>query len=118
MKNGADKKRTKVDEGYELSCGNVFEDLGLPNPEALLAKATLAHRIHVIIAKCKLTQRKAAEILKIDQPKVSALIRGQLDGFSMERLFRFLNILGQSVEVVIRPKRSKDDRGLIRVKAG
>ncbi len=102
----------------EPSSGNVFADLGLPNPEELLAKATLAHRIHVLLAERKLTQRKAARILGIDQPKVSALIRGRLEGFSLERLCRFLNLLGQNIELVVRPKRNDEDRGRTYVKAG
>jgi predicted XRE-type DNA-binding protein len=116
MKNRANSEKTNLDESCEPSCGNVFEDLGLPNPEALLAKATLVHQIHVIIKERKLTRRKAAEILGIDQPKVSALIRGRFDGFSIERLIRFLNLLDQSVELVVRLKRRH--RARIRVKAG
>ena len=51
-----------------------------------------------------MTQVKAAELLNIDQPKVSALKRGRLDGFSTDRLFRFLNALGRDVEIVIKQK--------------
>jgi predicted XRE-type DNA-binding protein len=118
MKTGVRLKRTKTGLKYEIGSGNVFADLGLPNPEELLAKAELAHRIHVLITDRKLTQQKAAELLGIDQPKVSALIRGRLEGFSMERLCRLLNLLDQSVELVIRPKRKHDDRGRIQVRAG
>src|SRR5262249_28961209 len=78
----------------EPSSGNVFADLGLENPEELLAKAALVQRIADIIAERKLTQAGAAKLLGIDQPKVSALLRGKLDGFSTDRLFRFLNALG------------------------
>lgn len=89
----------------EESSGNVFADLGLKNPEELLAKAELVHRIRTIIAERKLTQLRAAKLLGIDQPKISALMRGKLDGFSTDRLFRFLNALGSDVEIVIRPAR-------------
>jgi predicted XRE-type DNA-binding protein len=60
-------------------------------------------RIVDIIAKRKLTQVRAAKLLGIDQPKVSALLRGKLDGFSTDWLFRFLNALGRGVEILIRP---------------
>src|SRR5690242_12805839 len=90
-------------ETIEPSSGNVFADLDLPNPEALLAKAELARRIGLILAERKLTQARAAAALGIDQPKVSALLRGKLDGFSTDRLFRFLNALGRDVEIVVRP---------------
>ncbi len=93
----------------EESLGNVFADLGLKNPEELLAKADLVHRICGIIEERKLTQFRAAELLGIDQPKVSALMRGKLDGFSADRLFRFLNALGSDVEIVVRPARSGEE---------
>ncbi|MFH1831723.1 MAG: helix-turn-helix transcriptional regulator, partial [bacterium] len=79
---------------FEQSSGNVFADLGLPNPEEALAKAELARQINFVIKKQKLTQKEAALLLGIDQPKISALISGRLSGFSLERLFRFLNELG------------------------
>jgi len=84
---------------YEESSGNVFADLGRPNADELLAKSQVAIEIANIIKKKRLTQKKAADLLGIDQPKVSALLRGKLRSFSLERLFRFLNALGTSVIV-------------------
>jgi predicted XRE-type DNA-binding protein len=86
---------------YTVSSGNVFADLGLPNPEELLAKAELAHKITVLIRERGLTQSQAAKLLKVDQPKVSALIRGRLTGFSIERLMRFLLLLGQDIRITV-----------------
>ena len=86
--------KTKVQIGSD----NVFADLNLPNPEERLIKAELARRISEIIRQKNLTQVEAAEILSIDQPKVSALTRGKLSGFSTTRLFRFLNALKTIVE--------------------
>ena len=94
--------RRKKYHDVEVGSGNVFADLGLPNPEERLAKATLAHRICKIMTARRLTQTKAAVLFGVDQPKVSALVRGQLRGFSAERLFGFLNALGQDVEITIR----------------
>jgi predicted XRE-type DNA-binding protein len=85
------------------SSGNVFEDLGLPNSDELLIKAELAHQISELIEMRHLTQSDAAKILGVDQPKVSALMRGKLSGFSTDRLFRFLNALGSNVEIRITP---------------
>jgi predicted XRE-type DNA-binding protein len=96
------------------SSGNVFADLGLKDPEELLAKAQLVQRIADILAERKLTQIQAAKILGIDQPKVSALLRGKFDGFSTDRLFRFLNALGRDVEIVIRPAK-QDEKANTRV---
>jgi predicted XRE-type DNA-binding protein len=87
---------------YQESSGNVFADLGLPNARELQAKADLAWEISRTIEERDLTQAQAAELLGIDQPKVSALVRGRLSGFSMERLYRFLNALGKDVEIVVR----------------
>jgi predicted XRE-type DNA-binding protein len=88
----------------------VFADLGLPNPDLALAKAELVQRIRELISERKLTQTKAAELLGLDQPKISALVRGRVDGFTYDRLFRFLNALGQRVEINIRPTETSDDR--------
>src|SRR6516162_10881906 len=109
MRKEVRKKRDEVCVSVEESSGNVFADLGLKNPEELLAKAELVQRIADIIFERKLTQARAAKILGVDQPKVSALLRGKLDGFSTDRLFRFLNALGRDVEITIRPARRADD---------
>src|SRR4051794_27667392 len=87
----------------EAGSGNVFRDLGLPNPDLLLAKAELVQKIRTALSRLKLTQEKAAARLKLDQPKISGLLRGRTEGFSLERLFRILNALGQSVEIRVRP---------------
>jgi predicted XRE-type DNA-binding protein len=83
------------------SGGNVFADLELPEAEDLLAKTNLALHIRRVIEARKLTQARAADLLGIDQPKVSLIINGQLDGFSTERLMRFLNDLGCDVEISV-----------------
>lgn len=106
-------KATK--SGIQQSSGNVFRDLGHPRAEQALAKAEIVRQISKIITKKGLTQSEAAEILGVDQPKVSALLNGQLSGFSTERLFRFMNALGQDVEIAFSPKSRSRERGVIRV---
>lgn len=66
------------------SRGNVFADLGLPDAEERLAKATLSILIEQTIQARGWTQEEAAEVLGTTQPKVSDLVRGKLAGFSME----------------------------------
>jgi predicted XRE-type DNA-binding protein len=100
---------------FECSSGNVFADLNVSNPEEALAKAELARKISYIIKRKKLTQEQAALLLGIDQPKVSALIGGKLSGFSLERLFRFLNELGQDVTINVKPKSRTRNRGSIKI---
>jgi predicted XRE-type DNA-binding protein len=101
-----DKKKQKhVEEiEYEMSSGNVFADIGIENPKEELTKAKLVWEIEQIIKKEKLTQAEAAKVMGINQPKVSALIRRKLDGFSVERLIHFLNSLGQDIDIVVRQK--------------
>jgi predicted XRE-type DNA-binding protein len=84
--------------------GNVFRDLGLPDADLLQAKADLVHRISVVVGQRGLTQIQAAEVLGISQPKVSALLHGRLEGFSMDRLVRFLISLDQDVRISVRSK--------------
>jgi predicted XRE-type DNA-binding protein len=97
------KKKRLGNIEYTESSGNVFTDLGIENPEEALAKSEIVMKIHDIIKKKKLTQAKTAKILKISQPKVSLLLRGYLTDFSLERLLRFLNDLGQDVYISIVP---------------
>lgn len=97
------------------SSGNVFADLSLEEPYELLAKADLAILICETISRRRLSQTRAAAMLGVDQPKISALKHGRLEGFSTERLFRFLNALDLDVEIVIRPKKPRSDHGRIRV---
>ena len=103
------------DTGYTTSSGNVFTDLQVSEPDEALAKAELARRIGAIIAHRHLTQAQAAQLLGIDQPKVSALVCGHLIGFSTDRLFGFLNALDCNVEIVIKPKPRSRRRASIRV---
>ena len=99
------------------SSGNVFADLGLPGAEERLLKARLAAEIARTIAGRKLTQAAAAELMGIDQPKVSHLLHGRLAGFSTERLLTWLTALGRDVEIVVR-QRSRHRPGRLRVRVG
>jgi predicted XRE-type DNA-binding protein len=98
---------TKKQIDLEESSGNVFADIGVPNAEEYLAKTKLAYQINRLIEARGLKQIEAAELLGIDQPKISALACGRLSGFSMERLFRFLAILNQDVVIMIKPHDKK-----------
>jgi len=86
------------------SSGNVFADLGFANPEEELLKAKLVREIRGIIKRRKLTQTKAAAILGLKQPDVSALVTGRVGKFSIDRLVRCLNRMDYRVDVVVRHK--------------
>ena len=91
--------------GYEIGSNNVFADLDLQDAPELLARARLAYRIIQIMEKKKLTQFQTAKILGVDQPKVSALVHGHLEKFSLERLCEYLTALGCDVTIQIREKK-------------
>ena len=97
---------TEGEEEIEVtsSCGNVFVDLDLPDPELLLAKAKLCAKISRIVRERRLTQKQAAKLMGLTQPNVSDLLRGRLDGFTLDRLFRCLDALDQEIEIIVRPK--------------
>lgn len=82
---------------------NVFADLGLPDAGEHLIKAGLVVKIDRTIRQRHLTQTSAAQLMGIDQPKVSAMLAGHFRGYSVERLMRFLVALGHDVEIVVKP---------------
>jgi predicted XRE-type DNA-binding protein len=105
-------------EKVEPSSGNVFADLGFHDAEEGLLKAKLATKISQLIEKKGWTQTQTAERTALDQPKVSRLLRGQLSGFSADRLFSVLNRLGHSVEVRISAKERAPEKSHTRVMIG
>lgn len=94
------------------SSGNVFADLGFDRPEEERLKAQLVRGIRDILKGRRLTQAKAAELLGLKQPDVSALIHGQTVKFSIDRLLRCIRGLDREVTLVIKPaKRAKRGSG-------
>jgi len=99
------------------STGNLFEDMGMRDADERLAKAELARLIREEIRRRGVTQSVAAELLGVQQPDVSDLIRGKLSRFSMSRLERFLNALGLEVRIQVGPCPPGKARAGISVKA-
>ena len=95
---------------YTVSCGNVFADLGLPNPEDLLLRTQCILAIERAIRDQKLTQAAAAKKLGIHQPDLSRLLGGQLKRYSLGRLLHFLIALDQEVTITVRSKKEKPKR--------
>lgn len=91
-----------IEEVVEESSGNVYVDLGIPEADDMLVKASLATKIGEIIKKRHLTQQQAAEILGITQPKLSGMLRGQFRGISEAKMLECLNRLGRDVQIVVR----------------
>lgn len=67
-------------------------------------KLHLARTINRVVTNRSLTQSEAAALLKVNQPKISALIHYKLDGFSVERLMHFLTALDLDIEIVVKEK--------------
>jgi len=98
-------KKHRVVRGIpvERGSGNVYTDLGYPDSESMLVKAQLAAKIAEILQRRAHTQARAAEILGLTQPKVSALLKGRFRGISEHRLMECLIRLGRDVHIVIKP---------------
>jgi predicted XRE-type DNA-binding protein len=108
-------KKREADIPVTAGSGNVFADMGLPEPDEELTKAQLASHIRRVIKRRRVTQAAAASLMGIDQPKVSALLNGRLANFSSGRLMRLLTALGQDVEITVRAKPRDRAHGCIRV---
>lgn len=108
-------KKRKSNIPVTPGSGNVFADLGFAEPEEELTKAQLVIHIGEIIERRRLTQVAAAELMGLDQPKVSALLNGRLANFSSDRLMRLLTALGQDVEITVKAKPRNRARGRIKV---
>jgi predicted XRE-type DNA-binding protein len=104
-----------TDEQIIEGSGDVFHDVGVPNGQEDLVKAHIALAITNTLRKRGLTQAEAAKMLRTDQAKISAILRGRLKGISTSRLFRYLTLLGRDVEVRISGQSATDRPGRIRV---
>jgi predicted XRE-type DNA-binding protein len=91
------------EERVTRGSGNVFADLGLPNPEQRFVKAGLVLQVHSVVEARGLSQAEVASITGVAQPKISELLRGRSQGFSTDRLLRMLNRLGQDVDIIVKP---------------
>lgn len=89
---------------YQISSGNIFQDLGYVNAEEKFAKVKLASAINNILEKRELSSEKITTILNLSLEKVIDLQTGRLKDFSLEELFHFISILGQDIEIIIMPK--------------
>ena len=112
------KKRRDIkdDTAVEKSSGNVYADLGYTDSDDMLVKAQIVTEIAEIIGQRNLTQEQAAKILRLTQPKISRLLRGQFREISERRLLRCLTRLGRDVQIVVKqtPRRRAQGRLSVR----
>ena len=88
----------------QRSSGNVFADIGFPRKEAahLLIRSDLMIQLTNLIDDRGLTQKQAAEALGVTQPRISNLVRGRIDLFSIDTLVEMLTHLGVAVTLKTR----------------
>jgi predicted XRE-type DNA-binding protein len=98
---------------FEISSGNVFRDLGLPDAEELKIKSGLAIEITRAVRRLSLTQLEAGRQMGISQAKVSGLLRGDFSNLSESKMMECLNRLGYDIEIKLKlAKRAVGQRTL------
>ncbi len=99
----------------EQSTGNVYTDLGIADADEMIIKAQLATKIGEIIKDRKWSQQQAADVLRITQPKLSKMLRGQFRGISETKMLDCLARLGRDVQIVVGPARRSASAGSVAV---
>ena len=100
---------------YTPSSGNVFKDLGLPNPDKRLAKAKLTYKINRLIAARGLPQKAASDFLGLSRSKMTNLRNGRLSNFTIDHLFSLLGELDYHIEIRVSPISNHDTQESIDV---
>ena len=98
------KAKPRSPETVEMGSGNVFADLGLPDPDERRLRVQLATRLNDLLQAEGLTQVATAKRLGIAQPHVSELKNYKLGRFSSERLLHYITLMNRDVEIFIRPR--------------
>jgi len=93
---------------YTISSGNIFKDLGFPNPDEKLVKVKLASKINRLITDQEMTQKEAAEFLEISRSKMTSLRNGKLGKFSINLLFFLLGRLDHEEVVAMQDEMAKE----------
>lgn len=95
---------------YEVGTGNVYRDLGYPNPEEMGRKSDLVHRIDNIIRERGMSQTVAAQQMGVDQSDLSKILRGQFRSITLDKIFDMLGALGEDVMITVHSKPENEDR--------
>jgi predicted XRE-type DNA-binding protein len=98
-------KRVVAGIEVEMSSGNVFADLALPDADKLKIKSGLVIEITKAVRKLGLSQEAAGRRMGLPQPKVSGLFRGDFSNISERKLMDCLNRLGYDIEIKVMPSR-------------
>ena len=99
-----------VEIAIEEGSANVYADLGYADAAEMQRKSQLAAEIARALKARRLTQAGAAQLLGIDQSKVSRITRGQFRGVSEAKLLDLVAKLGRDVKIVLGPVRRRAGR--------
>jgi predicted XRE-type DNA-binding protein len=103
------------DTEFELSSGNVFADIGFDNAEEMQLKSELVRQINKAIKERDLTSIQTKDLLNLNEEMLSNLSKGRLTEITLENLFRYLNILGRDLEVILKPRSTSNSQGKLQV---
>jgi predicted XRE-type DNA-binding protein len=95
----------------EVTGGNIFADLGLPDADTHFLKAQIVSEIYRLTNERNLTQAEAGKLVGISQPEVSRMFKGHFREYSVERLMGFLTSFDLDVEFVAMPHKGKSGEG-------
>jgi len=86
-----------------ITNGSVFDDLGFLEPEAenLKIRAALMRAIEKYITEKNLTQNDAAILMRVSQPRISDLMRGKIEKFTIDMLVNMLACTHASISLVV-----------------
>jgi len=97
------KKRIIDGVEVEMSSGNVFADVNLPDADKLKIKSGLVIEITKAVRTLGLSQEEAGRRMGLPQPKLSGLLRGDFSNISERKLMDCLNRLGYDIEIKVKP---------------
>lgn len=100
----------EVDIVIEEGSTNVYADMGYADAAEMQRKSQLAAEIARAIKAKRLTQDLAAELLGIDQSKISRITRGQFRGVSESKLLELVAKLGHDIRIVVGPSKKRAGR--------
>lgn len=102
---------------YELSSGNVYADLGNEDSAEMQIKAKAVRMLASLIADSGMTQNEVADVLGIDQPKISRILRGHFRGLSLEKIMGYIITLGNDIEITVHKKHETESAGHFHITA-
>jgi predicted XRE-type DNA-binding protein len=100
---------------FEVGSGNVFADLGFDNSQEMAFKSELVRQINQTIKERELTVERVKDLLQVDEEMFVNLSRGRLTELTLEHLFRYLNILGRDLEVVLKSPSTSSSQGKLKI---